>query len=530
MTNQRCDDGFTLVELLVVSIILPVVIGALSLGIITVFSQQAKVVGRLSGSSDLQKMTATFVRDVQSATLITNEATDQVCGSSGTQILGLMWSADRTAVSYVVVPNGSGGTTGYDQALERLQCDFTNVATPPVVSAAPTSVRVVSVDIPSVGSSVPQPTVGICVGTVTTSNCPVTPQPLLDSSSIAQVQMTVNIPMSSAPYVMVASPRASQMSGSLTNGPSLPAPLTILGTGNCNVPSLTVRNATLTVTASGGAKGSGVIALESSCANTVALSNNGSICASAFETSYTGNGSVISVPKHPGSCPPSPPAFPNPLGYPGPGSTFYSTFPNGSLNPTAPTAPTNVVQCSEISSNDWTCPPGLYGSFPAPGKSLKNNSVITFTGANPSASSPEGGRYCFSTSVIIPNGSNVSFGYGTYMFDAMSGNALDVAGTNGVVLNASGALFYAPTASMNFGNNATITMAPNPYSGFDGISIWDNSTGSVTLSNNNTDSYGGIYVPNGSVTTEQNGGLNATFIVAASATFYNGSTITVTAP
>jgi len=63
--------GFTLIELLVVVVIIPIVIGAISVALISVLSQQNTVQTKLSDSSDAQLVSATYVKDVQSATYIT---------------------------------------------------------------------------------------------------------------------------------------------------------------------------------------------------------------------------------------------------------------------------------------------------------------------------------------------------------------------------------------------------------------------------------------------------------------------------
>ena len=51
INSQRDENGFTLVELLIVVTILPLIIGALSLGIISVFSLQSSVSNRVTDTA-----------------------------------------------------------------------------------------------------------------------------------------------------------------------------------------------------------------------------------------------------------------------------------------------------------------------------------------------------------------------------------------------------------------------------------------------------------------------------------------------
>jgi prepilin-type N-terminal cleavage/methylation domain-containing protein len=121
------DRGFTLVELLIVITIIPVIIGALSAGLLAVFSLQNSVSNRLANSSDSQIVSANYIQDVQAAQRITtaNMATAPGCGTaSETQILGLEWDNNQTVVSYVVVQGGS------NYLLERNSCAAGHSTTP----------------------------------------------------------------------------------------------------------------------------------------------------------------------------------------------------------------------------------------------------------------------------------------------------------------------------------------------------------------------------------------------------------------
>ncbi|NNN01984.1 MAG: prepilin-type N-terminal cleavage/methylation domain-containing protein, partial [Acidimicrobiaceae bacterium] len=128
------DEGFTLVELLIVITVLPLVVGAISVGLISVFSLQSGVSSRLSHTADAQVVAANFAKDVQGAAAITTaSSSNPECGAgTGTQLMGLQYNLDTTQsdptvgqyqynVSYRSVPVTSNGTTTY--SLERFYCN-----------------------------------------------------------------------------------------------------------------------------------------------------------------------------------------------------------------------------------------------------------------------------------------------------------------------------------------------------------------------------------------------------------------------
>ncbi len=121
--TSKDEGGFTLIELMIVTVIVPIIVGALSLSLISVFSLQSSVSNRLGDSANSQVVTTSFTSDVQGAVWITTSASLPQCGS-GTQLLGIELGSGRF-VSYTEV---SSSAAAY--SLERNVCD---------VSAAPTT-------------------------------------------------------------------------------------------------------------------------------------------------------------------------------------------------------------------------------------------------------------------------------------------------------------------------------------------------------------------------------------------------------
>jgi hypothetical protein len=155
--GSRNEDGFTLIELVIVTLVLPIVIGAIALALVSIFSIQGSVSGRLTGSGDAQVMSSNFEEDVQSAALVsaplqgikyiapTNPAPCASAAQSGDpQVLGLQWGGGQTGalqteVSYVEVPVVVGSSTTYK--LVRNVCQ--------IGSTIPTATSVVSYNVSS---------------------------------------------------------------------------------------------------------------------------------------------------------------------------------------------------------------------------------------------------------------------------------------------------------------------------------------------------------------------------------------------
>jgi hypothetical protein len=102
------DAGFTLVELLIVTVLTPLVLGSLALALSVAFGVQARVGARVGITADEQITSAVFYQDVQQALMMTTSATAPQCGT-GHQELGLEWGATyNDVISYsVVTENGT---------------------------------------------------------------------------------------------------------------------------------------------------------------------------------------------------------------------------------------------------------------------------------------------------------------------------------------------------------------------------------------------------------------------------------------
>ena len=118
---RRDDDGFTLLELVIVVAILPIIVGAVGAGLIAIFSIQGSISSRLSDSGDAQVVSANFVEDVQSSLQITTDAAASQCGP-GKQLLGLEWNLSPTTNTYLTVVSYNEVKSGAQYLLRRYYC------------------------------------------------------------------------------------------------------------------------------------------------------------------------------------------------------------------------------------------------------------------------------------------------------------------------------------------------------------------------------------------------------------------------
>ncbi len=199
--GTRGDGGFTLIELVVVCLMLPIVIGAITLALIMILSGRNTVASRILNSSDAQIVSSNFETDVHGATQITTNSTASPCETTGqgTAILSLRWNLDsqgnyQTTVSYVVEHNGTYG-------LWRNYCvggstNLTNPSTQNEVAADIPSNQGPPAILPASESS------GAAAGWV-------------NAQGVTSVTLSITPPGSDDPYTLLADPAVNA-----TNNPS----------------------------------------------------------------------------------------------------------------------------------------------------------------------------------------------------------------------------------------------------------------------------------------------------------------------
>lgn len=210
------EDGFTIIELIIVITISPIIIGGLALGLYSVLTLQSGVANRLTDSADAQAVQASFRTDVQSAQRVTTGSpSSPQCGTDN-QVLGLEWDLNastgkyETVVSYdTVAVTGDSGTT---YSLVRELCtqgSLTPVSTTTIASNVPSTLT------PNI----------TCTAGAQTCN----PQSIwFNAQDVATVSFPVDEYSSNDQYTLVAAP-ATSASSSDSGGP-----ISVTTTAGCN--------------------------------------------------------------------------------------------------------------------------------------------------------------------------------------------------------------------------------------------------------------------------------------------------------
>gem|GEM_PF-2383431 len=248
------EEGFTLIELMMVALILPLIIGAVTVVMITTLKatdthNNQGVKARLDQGHDTQITSTEYVRDIQSAESIqTNNpavTNTPICGT-GNQILALEWNLNLTTtgptfVSYVLT------TVGGNNAIVRNYCTASTSGGTPTLKGK-TTVSHNAIVPPSTGS-ITTPTLTCVAALVSTSGCATgsTAQGPFAAQYVALVE--IDVPETGGVYTfqLKASPRQSfaqitcPASGCLPPAP----PLLLLGSAGASCasgnPSVTVN-------------------------------------------------------------------------------------------------------------------------------------------------------------------------------------------------------------------------------------------------------------------------------------------------
>ncbi len=193
---------------------MPLIVGALSVGLISVFSLQSGVSSRLSHTADAQIVSANFAKDIQGASVVSTQASTSVqCGSvtGSTQLLELESNLNvstgyyQSVTSYVRLPVPATATTPITYQLIRVYCTGDGTTS----NVAVQSQSLLSNDL--------NPTSVPCIQLVNTTTCSTTTDAStgwLLAKGISQVQFSINDSQSSGstgnyPYVLAGSPVAS---------------------------------------------------------------------------------------------------------------------------------------------------------------------------------------------------------------------------------------------------------------------------------------------------------------------------------
>jgi prepilin-type N-terminal cleavage/methylation domain-containing protein len=532
LEGDRSDEGFTLIELLVVVVILPIIVGSIAVALISVFGLQTQTSSSLTASGDAQVASANFVGDIQSASWVSTNAAD-MCTSTGTPLLAITsdatnpgaattWSAINApfVVSYAVVPEGK------TNSLFRFVCSGG--------SAVPKFSTVISHNVPACVSP-------LCVKISPSGASLAAAAGWVMASSISAVNLLIAEPSSNYTDNLTAVPRVwNPSSGGQPNPntPILPFELIPPPGGGCTNPPLTMAgNTTITV---GG--GTGFMGVASACTPSVVLGPKGSatLSASLFTTTSPASHAVSLS-----------------SGSNGPGSeTTVANLQNPFSGLAAPSYP-STSGLGGGACGTTTCSTGLYGA-----QTYSGNTPLTFD----PTTSPSPNVIVFTGPVNITNAANVTFGGGssvsqvTYWFEgglSLSGNSTAKFGlatyifgtpttsnattalsvTNGATLSANNSLLFyvagpAPAANCSgAGGGGAVNFSGGTNTGisgtstYDGIALWDASTGPLTLGAGSTVGapIGGIYDPCGSVIYSGGTGMAVLFLVAQSVSAPTGS-------
>jgi hypothetical protein len=505
--RSRVNDegGFTLVELLIVTVVTPLVVGGLAVMMLEVLKVQGSVTNRLTGSADIQTTSATFNADIQSSDKLTtnNASTPAGCSTTGTRILNLQQQG--TVVTYAIVVQGTKNN------LVRLKCTTS--------STTVTAFARVAGDVPS-NQSV----------TVTCPSCSGANVPSsanwIPTLGVTSVKLAVSEPNTGASFALSTAPRGwTSFYGYNYQNPFPFPPLELLGGAACNGsgggPAILTETGSSTLNVGNGAS---VAQANSPCAGSVNLSGTSSINAAGLTTNdITPSASVVA-----GSSTVYPAAT-----YAAPVTDPLASY----LTAPGPTGASGVGSCT--GSGIMTCTPGIYATSPS-----FSGQNVTFQPGNYTFALPVlftsstvatvgGGNFDFKGGLTMDRNAIATFNTGNYTFEGTtsSSNGFSVQGNASISTGTGGALFYIKSGTATIANGVTVALTGETANY--GVAIWDVSavgvTNPLTVGGGSTvnASYGGIYAPYGEVLTTNGGIFSTAFIVSSSLMLTGNATVNV---
>jgi prepilin-type N-terminal cleavage/methylation domain-containing protein len=384
----RDEAGFTLVELLVVLVIMPVIIGAIADVVVTSLKSQNGVSGRLSDSASAEVTSAFYERDVQSAAFVTTFAgasQPQPCGTGSpatsgmTFELGLNWGG-TTPLGGANVAYWNSPSTG---DLWRVYC--------PTGSSTPSSTEKVAFGLTATG---------IQTTVAPSADATAAAAGWTSTDGISGITLAAAESASSYSFDLLGVPRVSSpFSEGLTPGgtpksPFPPYPLLILGSGSGTGTLLSCGgNGRLNV--------GGTAYIDSGSSGAAELSGNAQLIASGIDL-LTGGTIATS-----GNASYSPQAT---------GGGSSASDPYSSL-----TAPTGSAAPSPTSSGGTTTYyPGVYTSL----LTLSGNSLNVFAS----------GTYIFDNGISVSGNAYLKSAAGGVLF-YVKGGEVSITGNGGLILS-----------------------------------------------------------------------------------------------
>ncbi len=465
-SQDHREDGFTLVELLVVVVILPIVAGAISVAMLSVMTQESSVASSTSNSGDTSVLSANFVKDVQSAQYVTTDAS--VAGPAScvttSSILSLQWPVtthnDTAVVSYAVV------TQGTSSRLFRYYCEGTNAPSTTVVAHSVQSHLTATV----AGSS--------C------SQFACTPAPTVASSGwassvgVSGVALAVQAPQTTQSgttidsYTLTGVPRVSN-NVSRGGTPGGHAPFLMLGTGSPAV-SCTGHDS-ITV------------------AGTAVINSTGTDVQTNGTASFTASSTYVGNP------------------------SASSSFSGGNISPSSPTQ-TGVTAANPYAGLPTPVVEPIPGTVTA---GSAYNGLPVFGDSNLQTDGP--GIYLNAVSV----NSAMTIRSGTYIFQngvSLAGNG-SLTGSGGSPVPV---LLYIYRGAISVNGNGTVLLSPlsSATAGAAGLTIWvdQGDTSSLSLGGNGAATVisGTVYAPSAQAGVGGNGTLDLGSLIAASVSCNGG--------